>query len=98
MEVYSPVQIKPYWTNHFYNVEYKPYQNRILALEKSIQSLCTANYSPQIQTLSSKTFWENLKSTGNHSVDIEELARSWIQIQPLAHLNTTQLLILLQEN
>lgn len=97
MKNYLPMQLKLSWKNRFYSYPSKYLLTKIENHQQSILVACRRQTSPLLTRLDAEEFWVKLKALCSDKNKVENIHVLWKQIKPLAHLNSAQLLSLLQD-
>lgn len=98
MQAYLPCLLDLTWQEKLYTRQYQSIHSLVLFCHtQAITSLCHRTSLPNYQILEDENFWEELELESNHSETVLQLHDRWKKISPLAHLNTRQLIRLLQD-
>ncbi len=97
MEDYIPIVPVSNWKNRFLPYHLHHLRNKAKHHENKIITQCSGIATPTVARLHSDAFWKELKELSSNKKEIDEYRETWNKIKPLAHLNSRQLLSLLQE-
>ncbi|MBI2792161.1 MAG: hypothetical protein HYX61_09390 [Gammaproteobacteria bacterium] len=96
MEDYAPIPMQKRWKDRFFSYHLRHFQDLIINHERKIEVACSSVVTPVFSRLNTATFWKDLKSHSKKKKEIDKTHDIWEKIKPLAHLNSKQLLSLLQ--
>ncbi|MGD9591573.1 MAG: hypothetical protein AB7V32_03540 [Candidatus Berkiella sp.] len=94
---YIPIKSKKSWKNRFLSYHSQHIQKNIQRYEEEVLTDLKSSSAASIKRLQSAPFWEDLKVLSPNKDEVDEIHELWKKIKPLAHLNTKQLLVLLQQ-
>ncbi|MBI2792165.1 MAG: hypothetical protein HYX61_09410 [Gammaproteobacteria bacterium] len=94
---YIPVKSKKSWKNRFLSYHSQHIQKNIQRYEEKVLTDLKSSSAASIKRLQSDPFWEDLKALSPNKDEVNEIHELWKKIKPLAHLNSKQLLVLLQQ-
>lgn len=95
---YLPRQWDLTWEERFYTRDYQSIHSPALFCHtNTIILLCQRKALTNYSLLEQKAFWQTLREKSNRSEKVLELYKRWKKILPLVHLNTKQLICLLQD-
>jgi hypothetical protein len=86
------------WQAYFFKYQFQMLHSTILTghIER-IQQAVTQPNDPLIALINNEVFWNNLRVSNKYDAQIDQLQALWKEIQPLIHLNSQQLITLLQD-
>lgn len=97
MEEYLPRLLNLSWQERLYVRNYQSIHSSMLSCHtQAILSLCQRSSLSNYSALENEKFWKTLKIKSDFSDPVLQLHERWKNILPLAHLNTKQLIRLLQ--
>ncbi len=98
MSINLPAEMESSWKHYLFSLKFQSvHASDIARHTQKIQQICQAPSNELISELNTPVFWDKLKSATLFNYDVICLEESWKQISPLVHLNSKQLLILLEE-
>ncbi|MFI4937498.1 MAG: hypothetical protein ACHQJ6_03185 [Candidatus Berkiellales bacterium] len=99
MKTFLPNELNAPWTYNFFSLKYKRFNSEVVVNHTTaIQRICQQNSTPLLAQLNDSLFWDNLNSSSGYQPKAQELQTLWEKIGPLAHLNTKELLELLEKH
>lgn len=99
MRPYLPAPLELPWKFDFFNLRRKQlYSEVIVKHTQAIEAKLTRPSSGLLERLSCTEFWDSLDLISEYDPKIESLRNIWQKIEPLAHLNSQQLLALYEED
>ncbi len=95
---YKPVLSKRSIKDKLLSYEIQFFESEARQAESRILSVFSQPKNPTLKRLRAEQFWQALESNSSNIESIVALKNIWLQVQPLAHLNTTDLLSLLNDD